>query len=386
MSAPIRALAWKEARDLAMPVGACVAVLVVAHAAVPAAHAPLWAEAFVMLFAPAAAAMFGAVSIAGENAGGGGAFLRARAVGVATILRVKLAAHGIATLVVAALSFVLAARADLGGAAGWSRALAAPSQAAWLLGAVLVATFFTAGVALSLVLPDGLTAAPAAMIAGGAWCVLVLLPGARLAASTEVGLGGLLLMTPLLLLLPAIVAWRLARRDAWLRSGPTSPATKIAMLGLGVVAAAGFVVAIQEPLRARAVRMGQAVVAEDVVVSTPRGDAVAFVATPEGGAARAVIALVDRRRTLQVSVLPPGTRPLGWSGADDAYLVAWPGGAVRAVTVSGDIRDAAPERSVRRLGAGDSGAFRVSGGRLVRSGTQGGSDEVLYPPSREVIP
>ena len=230
MSTPSRALAWKEARELVMPLGACIAVFVLIHAAIPADHAPLWAEWLVMVLAPAAAAMFGAVSIAGESAGGGAAFLRARAVDVGTMLRVKLAAHAAAALLVFAMAFALAARAELGGEGHWSSALSAPESNAWLLGSVLVVTFFLVGVALSFVLPDGLTAGPAAMIAGSLWCALVLLPGITLAGSAEVGLGGLLLMTPLLVLLPSITAWQLARRDAWLASGPISRTTKLVML------------------------------------------------------------------------------------------------------------------------------------------------------------
>lgn len=373
---PVRALLWKEARETWF-------VFVAALAAVGALglarkhHAPQDdAVIFAFVVSPAIAAIFGGLSIATESGGPARHFLLARAVEPSRVRAVKTLVHALAAALAAGSALAVAAVFQLS-EDGWSAGLGSTSARAWTLALVLTVMAFLAGLTASLVLADGLNAVLGGLLAALLLALaFVLVPwsiggsmGAALEAIGPLAIGAIAAPGSLALLAAASMR---RRQGEPARGGARRLA--VATLAVASVLAWGRVI-LGEPSRVREVLTGAARVDGAAPIVAGRDGAVAFVASPSSGRARAVIALTDARRVVSLSVLAPGTRPVGWTEAEGAFVIAWPDGAMRLVTPSGDV--SALARALPPDLSPDPGAHVAEASRLMRRDAAG--DVLLFP-------
>jgi ABC-type transport system involved in multi-copper enzyme maturation permease subunit len=383
-ASPARALAWKEGRGVALLLLGVVAGLVALALVfgVATAHEST-GEAVLLLFAPLAAAAFGAAAVASERAERTLSWLIARPVPFRSILAWKAALHGAGAAAAFAVAAIIAVSLPQSGIRTWSESLDAPARHAWLLAVVLSALFFVAAFAASLFLPDTLTAALAGVVVGWAWYLLVLTPALLLGDSMAVAVLGLPWLLPALVGVPALLAVLATRLLRTAPQEPPSRATKLAIAAGCIVAAIGFAVSLREPLAAAAVLHGKGHVEAEPILEHPSGRAVAFVVTPPHGQARAVIAWLDASSDEdRLDVLPAGTRPVAWVARNGGLLVDWPDGARRRLPLSSYRHSDAAQPDDIAAAPGPEHAW-IDGGRLVLGPTMNGAHAeiraVVYP-------
>lgn len=341
MSAAVidRALAWKEARDLRMSglvLGAALlglTVLAIVATRAGALTTPFARDLLLLILVPAIASAIGASAIAEERGASTLPWLLARPVAPRRTLLVKVAVRGVALVAWLAVSAVaILAVVTLGAAsedAAWSPVLGVGAGRAWALGLVLAVASFAWGVALSIALPDELTAAVGAAVSSALATMALAAPWLAIGGDVATALASWPAWVPTAVVAPAAFALLLARRF-----GPGEPAQWTAPWSLATTAALVVLIGLtwMGSAEARGAAQARAGLGEarGPLLSAPRDEAVAFVVAPPSGSPRAVVGW-RHLSWRDASVLPPGTVPIAWTEDGSRLVVRWNGGAERLV-------------------------------------------------------
>ena len=344
MNAAVRALCWKEFRQLRSDFLSVPATLVVVTGLVGISSvSEAWGESLVVALGPLLAAAAGGAGTGDEREDSGLAWLRARAIAPRHVLLVRLWWRAALLAVYAATVAVIVLNWPGLPRDGWSRLFDAPNELCGWLAVIVWLTAFCWTAGLSWVSESQVTVLLGGTLLTWMQTALLITPAALLGGRPEDVLSQLPWLVPGFLGPPLLVgAWAFRR---WNPLHVPWPRARLAGMGVAVLALAlaGSWVSLRTAREAEWLHGGLAVGdGIEVVESQPHP-------TSEDLVAREVLFTDGRTRVLLDdgealrTVLPLGTTIVRWLSEREASLVVrWPQGELRVVHPDGSTRALPP--------------------------------------------